>query len=381
MSERIKKNRIVAIGSAAGVILFTILLVGLVFPDGDSMADDTITEESARQVSVNTFEPGDIRSEIEITGRVNSTERIELLSEVQGVLQGGDSPFRTGVRFSRSDILLRIDQTEAELDLNAQRSRFFSALASSLSDIKFDYPDQYDAWADYADQFEPEETLPDLPAIENRQLRLYLTSRGIFDQYYSIRSAENRLTKYSIRAPFSGELREADLNPGNLVQPGVRLGEFTGDTFELETFVSLRDIGFISRGDSVELITPSAGDTLQGTILRIGSSVDPNTQAFPVFIEVQDRSLRSGQYLEGRISGKLLENAVEIPRNLLSRSNTILIAEDGKATHKEVEPLLFKQETVIVSGLNADDKVIELRAGAASLAGASVTIADNDGQE
>ena len=58
-----------------------------------------------------------------------------------------------------------------------------------------------------------------------------------------------------------------------------------------------------------------------------------------------------------------------------------LIAEDGKATHKEVEPLLFKQETVIVSGLNADDKVIELRAGAASLAGASVTIADNDGQE
>lgn len=378
MSDRIKKNRFLAVGSAVGVILFTILLVGLVFPDGDSMADDVVTEDSTREVTVTTFEPGDIRSEIAITGRINSTQRIELLSEVQGVLQGGDNPFRTGVRFSRGDLLLQIDQTEAELELNAQRSRFFTALAASLSDIKLDYPDQYDEWADYADQFDPESTLPALPGIENRQLRLFLTSRGIFDQYYSIRSAENRLTKYAIRAPFSGELREADLTPGNLVQPGVRLGEFTGDTFELETFVSLRDLNFISQGDPVELKAPASGVMMEGTILRIGSSVDSNTQAFPVFVEVRDRSLRSGQYLEGTISGKLFENAVEIPRNLLSRSNTVLIAEGGKATHKEVEPLLFKQESVIVSGLTADDKVIELRAGSAALAGASVTIVEND---
>ncbi len=378
MSEPKNKHRFFAIGSAAGIILFTILLVVFVFPDGDSMADDTITKETTRVVNVNTYDPGNIQSEIEITGRINSTQRIELFSEVQGVLQRGERPFRTGVRYNRGDLLLQIDQTEAELDLYAQRSRFFTKLAASLSDIKLDYPDQYDSWSGYADQFNPESTLPDLPNIENRQLRLYLTSRGIFDQYYSIRSAENRLTKYSIRAPFSGELRSADLTPGNLVQPGVRLGEFTGDAFELETFVSLRDLSFISQGDPVELLTPSSRDTLEGTILRIGSSVDPNTQAFPVYIKVQNRNLRSGQYLEGKISGKIFEDALEIPRNLLSRSNTVLIAENGKVTHKDVEPLLFKRETVVVSGLTAEDKVIELRAGAASLAGASVTIADND---
>ncbi|MCC5913637.1 MAG: HlyD family efflux transporter periplasmic adaptor subunit [Balneolaceae bacterium] len=378
MSDRKKKNRIVAAGSAIGIILITILLVGLIFPDGDSMADDAITKDSTREVEVTIYEPGEIRSEIRITGRINSTQRIELLSEVQGVLEGGDQPFRTGVRFSRGDLLLKIDQTETELELNAQRSRFFTTLTGTLSDIKLDYPDEHEAWAEYADQFDPEATLPPLPDIENRQLRLYLTTRGIFDQYFSIRGAENRLEKYTIRAPFSGELREADLTPGNLVQPGVRLGEFTGDTYELVTFVSLRDLDFISEGDPVELTAPVAGDSMEGTILRISSSVDPDTQAFPVYIEVRDRALRSGQYLEGSISGKLFENAVEIPRNLLSRSNTVLIAEDGKATHKEVEPLLFKQESVIVSGLTADDKVIELRAGSAALAGASVTIAEND---
>jgi len=377
MTDRIKKNRYIAAGSAIGIILFTILLVGLLFPDGDTRAGDAVSEESSREVTVTSFEPGDLQAEIRVTGRVTSTQRIELFSEVQGVLLPGDRPFRTGVRYSSGDLLIRVDQTEAALELNAQRSRFFTALAGALSTIKLDYPDQYQAWYEYTDRFDPENTLPDLPKIEERQLRLFLTTRGIFDQYYSIRSAENRLGKYALRAPFSGELRGADLTPGNLVQPGVRLGEFVGDTYELETFISLSDLDFISEGDRVEL-SAASGQTLEGTITRVGSSVDPNTQAFPVFVELRDPSLRSGLYLEGSIRGQIFDDVVEIPRNLLTRSNTVLVADEGKATHREVEPIQFKRETVIVRGLTADDNVIGLRADAATLAGASVTIIDND---
>ncbi len=378
MSNRKRNNRLLAAGSAFGIILITILLTSLVFPDGDTRAEETESATEGREVTVSTFEPESIRSEINITGRINSTQRIELFSEVQGVLQGGDHPFRTGVRFNRGDLLMSIEGTEAAMELNAQRSRFFTALAGVLSDIKQDYPDEYDAWAELADRFDPESTLPDLPSVEDRQLRLFLTSRGIYEQYFSIRSAENRLEKYTLRAPFTGELRGADLTPGNLVQPGVRLGEFVGDTYELETFVSLRDLQFISEGDRVELKSAPAGITINGTITRIGSSLDPETRAFPVYVEVRDAALRSGLYLEGSISGQLFEDVIEIPRNLLTRSNTVLVVEDDTATHKEVEPLLFKTQTVIVRGLSADDKVIDLRAGASSLVGATVTIIDND---
>jgi multidrug efflux pump subunit AcrA (membrane-fusion protein) len=108
--------------------------------------------------------------------------------------------------------------------------------------------------------------------------------------------------------------------------------------------------------------------------VRIGSGVDSNTQSLPVFVGLSGGSMRDGIYLEGIISGRTLENAVEIPRNLLTREHTILVVENGRATHKRVEPLLFKKESVIVSGLSADDRVIELRAGANRLAGMRVVV-------
>jgi multidrug efflux pump subunit AcrA (membrane-fusion protein) len=258
--------------------------------------------------------------------------------------------------------------------LISQRSRFLTTLSGILSTLKLDYPELYEAWAQYTDEFDPETPLQELPDVDNRQARLFLTSRGIYEQFYSIQSAEERLGKFTIVAPFSGELQEADLDPGALVQPGVRLGAFSGNKYELESYISLQDLPFIEVGDPVELTSTRMNQNLTGTIARIGSAIDNNTQSVPVFIELNSSSVKDGMYLEGSISGRTLENAVEIPQNLLTRGNTVLIAEDGLATHKQVEPLLFKQETVIVSGLTAGDRVIELRAGVNRLAGTRVIV-------
>lgn len=378
MPTKNKNSRFFAAGSAIGVILLTTVLAGLINQDNSSKNDTDLPSEIIREVNTSNFKPDNIPLEIEITGRIKSTQRIQLFSEVQGIFTGSDRPFRTGVKFKQGDVLIRTDETQYLLGLNAQRSRFFSTMAASLSNIKLDYPIQYTKWLGYVNQFDPESTLSKLPDTEDSQLKLYLASRGIFDQYYSIRSSESMLTKYVIRAPFNGELRNADLTPGDLIMPGARLGEFVGDAYELESFVSLRDLNNINQGDKVQLIEPISGYDFNGTISRIGSSIDPNTQATPIYIEIQNNTLRSGQYVEGKISGKVLENAVKIPRNLLSRGNTVLIAKNGKATHKRVDPLFFMNESVIVSGLTAEDEVIQLRAGADSFAGSAITIVETN---
>ena len=122
------------------------------------------------------------------------------------------------------------------------------------------------------------------------------------------------------------------------------------------------------------MTSATLGQIWSGSIVRIGSGIDENTQSLPLYAELNGSSMRDGLYLEGTIRGQTLENSVEIPRNLLTRNNTILVVEDGQATHKRVEPLLFKKESVIVSGLTADDRVIELRAGVNRLAGSRVTV-------
>src|SRR6056297_1540705 len=374
MAAHQKRDKIIAGSSVAVAIIITVLLIGFIFPGVDDGTIGQGVEEPDRMVSVIQFEPGNINSVIEITGRVLATDRVELYSEVQGRFSSGTHPFRTGIRFSRGDTLARIDDTEQRLALISQRSRFLTSLSGVLSTLKLDYPNLYESWARYTDRFDPERSVQQLPEVNNRQARLFLTSRGIYEQIYSIQSAEARLNKFTIVAPFSGELQEADLDPGSLVQPGVRLGEFTGRLFELESYVSLQDLPFIEIGDPVALNSTVLNQSWSGSIVRIGSSVDNNTQSVPVFVELNSDTVKDGMYLEGSISGRTLENAVEIPRNMLTRGNTILVVEDSLATHKRVEPLLFKKESVIVSGLSADDRVIELRAGANRLAGMKVVV-------
>jgi multidrug efflux pump subunit AcrA (membrane-fusion protein) len=374
MATHQKQDKLIAWSSIVAVAVITIIIVGFIFPGAGEGTVGNGVEEPDRMVSVIQFEPGAIVSEIEITGRVTAADRIELFSEVQGRFDNGSSPFRTGIRFSEGDTLARIDDTEERLALISQRSRFLTTLSGVLSTLKLDYPDLYETWAEYTDTFDPVTLTQELPIVENRQARLFLTSRGINEQFYTIRSAEARLKKFTIVAPFDGELQEANLDPGSLVQPGVRLGEFTGRQFELESYVSLQDFPFIEIGDPVALNSPALNQNWSGSIVRIGSGVDSNTQSLPVFVGLSGGSMRDGIYLEGIISGRTLENAVEIPRNLLTREHTILVVENGRATHKRVEPLLFKKESVIVSGLSADDRVIELRAGANRLAGMRVVV-------
>ncbi len=376
MHSKHKKQRIAA-WSVTALILVLSFVLFVMMPSSPMAEDLPDTTETSREVQVRQFDPGDITSEIRITGRVRAVERIDLFSEVQGVLTDGARPFRTGNRFEEGEVLVRLDDTDQALELNAQRSRFQSAMSSLIPTLKTDYPDNASAWADFVEDFDAESPLPELPEPADRQERFFLSANDIYSQYYTIRAMENRLEKFTLRAPFSGELREADAHPGALIQPNTRLGEFVGDVYELETFVSLKELEYIRTGDTIKLESAVSGLELEGRITRISRSVDPATQSFPVYAEIESPELRSGIYLQGQISGRTLSGVVEIPRNLLTRENTVMVIDDGIATHREVEPVFFNRSTVLVRGIEADDKVIELRAGTSTLAGTKVTPAED----
>lgn len=374
MRKQKQRQRFAAYGTAAGILVITFILLALL-PDRPE-AGDIPPQDTVHEVPVLQFVPGDFPTEIRITGRVRSVQRIELFSEVQGVLQSGARPFRTGNRFRAGEVLLSLDDTEARLELSAQQSRFQSALAALLPAVRLDFPDRFETWAAYTEAITPGQSLPELPEISDRTERFFFAGNDIFGQFFAIRAAEQRLSKFTLTAPFGGELRMADAFPGTLITPGTKLGEFFGDTYELETFVSLSELDFVETGSTVSLRSPAFPEPLEGRITRIGRSIDAATQAFPVFVEVRSPALREGLYLEGRIAGRVLSEVAEIPRHLLTRTNTVMVIEESVATHRSVEPVFFNTETVLVRGLSADDQVIELRAGTTRLAGARVQAAD-----
>lgn len=363
-----------AIASTVLLLGVVVLLIRVVFPATASRAQEDPVEPNPRLVEVVTFTPGSIPTEIRITGRVRALSRISVTSEVSGVVRAGDRPFRTGERFQEGDVLLALDETEARLDLQAQRSRFLSVVNGTLSTLQLDFPEAYAEWLAYADALNPEQSIPELPDMASPQLRRFMAARGVMDLYYTLRSGEHRLEKYVLRAPARGELLNAELSPGTFVQAGVPLGTFVGDRVELESFVSLGEVPFLRPGDAVQLYASSLGREMAGRVLRVGRNVDPQTQAVPVFITLDGADLPDGVYLEGRISGQVFDDAVALPRALLTRTHEVLIVEEGVAAYKQVEPLQFGPEFVVVRGLTASDQVIQLRTGSRALVGMRVEV-------
>ena len=62
------------------------------------------------------------------------------------------------------------------------------------------------------------------------------------------------LNKFVVRAPFTGILTEATINPGTLVRPGQRLGEFIDPSvYEIQIALQKSMIPFIQENDKVNL--------------------------------------------------------------------------------------------------------------------------------
>jgi membrane fusion protein (multidrug efflux system) len=74
-------------------------------------------------------------------GRVNPSLSINISPEVSGIIIKGDVNLKQGVKFSKGNLLFKIDNREAKLSLKARKSSFLNLMAGALADIKIDYPD------------------------------------------------------------------------------------------------------------------------------------------------------------------------------------------------------------------------------------------------
>ena len=303
---------------------------------------------------------GDVQVSIEVSGRTLSRQKISVFSEVPGKLIQGSRRFREGVSFSKGEVLFRVDDTDAALTLQSQRSSFRSLLLRILPDIKFDYPDAFGDWERYSLALEAGSALPEIPGVSDDRLRSYLSVNGVYDSYYAIRSAEERLLKYTVRAPFSGVVSSGDLTPGVLVSPNQPLGQFIDPVnYDLEASVLLADLDWVKPGQEVEMYSDELDRSWEGRVQRIGKMVDPATQTVPVFVQVSGSGLREGMYLNGTIGGKSVADATAVPRERLNPDGTIWTVNGGALQASPVEVIHAYGDLVVISGLSNGSRMVD----------------------
>jgi multidrug efflux pump subunit AcrA (membrane-fusion protein) len=297
-------------------------------------------------------------------GRLSSQQTVDLSTEVQGQIIEGSVPLREGTRFKKGTLLVKIFDEIAKNNLKASKSRFMNGIAAILPDIRIDFPDSYKKYSDFFNSLRIDEPLPELPAIDSDKEKVFLANRNVLNDYFSIKSAEVQLSRFSIFAPFNGTYTAVFLQPGSVANPGSRIASMIRtDKLELEVPVRIEDAYWINVGDTVRVSTKDLKVHWTGKVVRKSNFMDPSSQTISIYIALtpeNDKPLYQGQFLRAEFAAKNLENSMEIPRNAVFNKDRVFTVNDGKLKEHQVEILKYNETTVILTGLPVGaDLVIE----------------------
>ncbi len=285
-------------------------------------------------------------------GNLIAKNKIELYSEVQGVLVATSKEFKSGISFRKGETIIKMNSDEFYTNLQAQKSNLFNALIAIMPDIRLDFKDEFEKWKTYLNNYNTKGSVESLPETNTEKEKFFISGRGIYTNYYNVKNLEVKLSKYTLRAPFSGILTEAMVNPGTLVRPGQKLGEFIDPSvYEISVSVKSEFRNLLEIGKQVELSNLEKTNSWVGKVVRINGKVDTSTQTIKAFIQVKGKDLKEGQYLEVALQAKTEENAFEVSRNLLIDNSKLYVVKDSILVIVNVDPVFENEKTVVVKGL------------------------------
>lgn len=326
-----------------------------------SVVERPVAPRAVRTAVVN---PGDCIPQTPVEGRVEALYRMDIISETTGDLILGGKEFREGVEFAKGEVMLQLDATEAHNALTAQRSQFLQLLSTSLADLRADFPGNWSAWEAFLESMDVDARLPDLPAFGSQREELFVANRGILSLFHSIRSAEERLDKYTVVAPFDGVVTAAAVRPGGLVRAGQLAGVLVGrGAYEVKTAVHARYLTTIALGDAVAFVDENNQPVAQGTVHRVAGNVDAATQSASVYCRVQpvdgkSTLLRDGRFLTGTIASDPIADGVNVPLHLLMDGGSVYAVEAEQLKKVSVEVAFESRSEAIVRGLDSGTVVL-----------------------
>ena len=339
-------------------------------------------DEKAKIVAGEIVSLSDVTSQVSGFGRIMTAQPLVLYSEVNGTLITGSIPFQPAQSFRKGDLLLKIDDRQIRLDIQSAKSDLLNALAGVLPEIKVDFPAEYQIWQDYFNKCDYDDPLIPLPETSNQKIKLFLSRFNVHKIYFMIRNLEIQLEKHFFYAPFNGSILSADLRVGSTARVGTRLGEiFNLDQMEIEIPVPAHDIEWIDAGQPVHFASSEITGDWAGHVIRMGKNIDSRTQTVPVFMNIRNSGrdhLFNGLFLKATIPGKIIPNAMPLPRKLIYNETYIYLVRNGKLKFQKVNIARRELDRVILNAgiADGDTLVTEILQGVAEGMPANVNISN-----
>ena len=298
-------------------------------------------------------------SVINTSGRMYAFNKVEIFAEVSGVLEESSKSFKAGHRYKKGNVMININSDVYLNSLLAKKSNLLSQLSFLLADAKVDFPDSYQKWQLYLDNFDLKKPLLPLPEDLSSRETMYLASHNILNLFYDIKSMEAIYDKYTIEAPFNGVVTQSNINPGTLVRNGQKLGEFINTyLYEMAVPVKASDLHKISIGKVVELNTVNNDKIYTGKIARINFIVDQQTQSVQVYIQSTDKGILDGMFFNVAIKVQSKQKLAHIPLQAIRNGNLVKVKTEESSTLVEVTIVEKTATDYLVNGLEDGSLII-----------------------
>ncbi|GMQ30939.1 efflux RND transporter periplasmic adaptor subunit [Algoriphagus confluentis] len=282
---------------------------------------------------------GEFTHFVEVTGSVLSKKNVSISAETAGRVI--EVPAIEGMRVNRGQILAMIDAEAIE--------RNIAEMENSLELAKTIFEKQARLW---------EQKI----GTEIQYLEAKNRKEGLEK---SLASLKTQLDKAYVRAPFSGTVESVQVRLGELVQPGVPMFQFVGDSdLFIESDVSESYVGVLAKGDSVEVFFPSLKKNLISKVSAVGAIINPNNRTFKVEVALPNiADLKPNMIAVLKIQDYKNKDSVVVPSHLIlsdNRGDYVFIVENGTAKKKYVKRgFSFGAETEIVDGLAGTETLVD----------------------
>lgn len=349
-----------------GVGLFALLQVSKPEPEKKEK------EVRALSVFVEPVLNSDVTLNVHTQGEVRARTEVDLVTQVGGRVVAVSNEFTEGGLIEPGAVLVTIEDTDYKLALIQAEVRVAEAEVRVQQAL---------ATADVArKQLRNDASATALalkrPQVAEANARLKAAEADL-------EQASVNLKRTKITLPFAGRLVSTQVDVGQYITPGTRLGKaFSTDIVEVR--VPLTDdqlaslglpIGYIAgdgAGRKVRFSAKVAGvkQHWEGRLVRLDASIDRSTRLIYGQVEVLDpygvnvsehhMPLAVGLYVDAVIEGQVVENAYSIPRHALRAGNNVyLVNDEGFLEIRKVGVLHSSSSEAIISrGVTQGEQVV-----------------------
>jgi multidrug efflux pump subunit AcrA (membrane-fusion protein) len=351
---------------------FVILIVAIGFfgmvllSSSDKHSNAADVKPEVRTVNTQPVVFGDLTLEIEGSGVIEPQQNLNIISEANGVVLFAKNNLKDGTFVQKGELILDIDSREVENNLYSLRSSFLNAVVSILPELKIENEQTYKKWYNYFESIDIHKNIPRLPEVSDSQEKIKLSTRDIYNKYYSVKNQEILLSKYKISAPFSGFIKSAGVIENSYVAKGQQLFSLS-DAVNLEISVPLlveeSNLIDFSAIPTLRIYSDkNAKDYITGKVLRRETNLDRNSQTLNVYVSFSNDNLNSyffpGNYVNVKIHGKRLTNVAAVPRNLVDNDGYLYTMEDGKLAKQKVDVITMQGNKAIIRNTIPDNTTL-----------------------